>query len=344
MTVHFALEPDLEAHQPPEARGLRRDEVRMLVGRRRTTEVSHHRFADLATLLDPGDVLVVNTSATMPAAVDVSPDFTLHVSTELPSGDWAVELRTGHGDKRPTTPYSGGVSGQVLALPGAGTATLLWPYTHRLWVARLDVWPWASVAAYLHGHGHPIRYGYVPQEWPISAYQTVFSSERHPGMQSAEMPSAGRPFTTELVTRLVSSGIVVTPITLHTGVSSPEAHEPPYPERYVVPESTARLINSAHAGGSRVIAIGTTVARALESAAGPDRVYASSGWTDLVITPERGVRAVDALLTGLHDPHASHLSMLTAIAGARLLDVCYAEAIRAAYLWHEFGDVNLLLA
>src|SRR5262245_42627386 len=217
MTVHFALERDLEAHEPPEARGLRRDEVRMLVGHRGTTEVGHHRLTDLPDLLEPGDILVINTSATMPAAVDLSPDLTLHVSTELPSGDWAVELRTGHANKRPTTPYSGGVSGEVLALPGAGTVTLLHPYTNRLWVACLDVWPWPSVAAYLHGRGRPIRYRHVTRAWPISAYQTVFSSGRDPGMQSAEMPSAGRPFTTELVTRLVSHGIVVAPVTLHTG-------------------------------------------------------------------------------------------------------------------------------
>ncbi len=272
MTVHFALEPDLEAHEPPEARGLRRDEVRLLVGRRATNEVSHHRFTDLPALLDPGDVVVVNTSATMPAAVDLPAGLTLHVSTELPTGEWAVELRTGQSDKGATTPYGGGRVGQVLPLPGAGSVTLLRRYTPRLWVARLDVRPWPSVVAYLHRHGHAIRYGYVPRPWPITAYQTVFSDPTATGMQSAEMPSAGRPFTTDVVARLVSAGVVVTPISLHTGVASPEAHEPPYPERYSVPPSTARVVNAARTAGSRIIAIGTTVVRALESAASPDGV------------------------------------------------------------------------
>ena len=331
-TLDFTLPAELEAHEPPEARGLARDGVRLLVGRRSTGEVSHHRFTELPGLLDPGDVLVVNTSATMPAAVLVpGTDFAVHVSTRQPDGTWLVELRRGG------SPFRDGVAGQRLALPGGVTVTLLETYSRgRLWVATFDT---PSVPHFLLDHGLPIRYSYVPRAWPLPYYQTVFAT--HPG--SAEMPSAARPFTDRLVTRLVSAGVVFAPILLHTGVASPEAHERPYPERFSVPASTARLVNQARAAGGRVIGVGTTAVRALESAVSGERVVETEGWTDLVITPERGVRTVDGLLTGFHEPMASHLDMLAAVADQRLLLDCYTEAVRNGYLWHEFGDVNLLL-
>jgi S-adenosylmethionine:tRNA ribosyltransferase-isomerase len=335
--LDFVLPPELEAHEPPEARGLGRDDVRLLVGG--PDGVSHHRFGDLPALLNPGDVLLVNTSATLPAAVDAvdPPGVVLHASTERPDGTWLVELRRDAGFA--TTPYRGGVAGQRLRLAGGATVTLRSRYRGgRLWTARLDV---PSVPAYLQAHGRPVRYGYVPAQWPLSAYQTVFATE--PG--SAEMPSAARPFTTELVTRLVSAGVVIAPVLLHTGVASQEAPEPPYPERYAVPATTARLVNQARAAGGRVIAVGTTAVRAIETAAGAGgRVYPAAGWTDLVVTPQRGVRVVDGLLTGLHEPRASHLQMLAAVVDEPLLARCYAEALAAGYRWHEFGDLNLLLA
>lgn len=336
VTLDFALPPELEAHEPPEARGLRRDQVRLLVGRRDTGAVEHRRFTDLPALLDPGDVLVVNTSATMPAAVDTADGLVLHVSTQLADGAWVVELRQPTG--RATQPYAEGRAGQRLTLAGGAVVRLRAAYTDRLWVAEFDL---ASVPDYLLVHGRPIRYSYVDRDWPLSAYHSVFATD----LGSAEMPSASRPFTDTLVTRLVSSGIVVAPITLHTGVASPEAHEKPYPERFWVPQTTARLVTQARAAGNRIVAVGTTAVRAIETAAQPDgSVAAKSGWTDLVVTPQRGVGVVDALLTGLHEPSASHLLMLEAIAGEPLLAHCYAEAIEARYLWHEFGDLNLLLA
>jgi S-adenosylmethionine:tRNA ribosyltransferase-isomerase len=146
-----------------------------------------------------------------------------------------------------------------------------------------------------------------------------------------------------LVTRLVAAGIVLVPVLLHTGVASPEAHERPYPEWFEVPPTTARIVNQARAGGGRIIAIGTTAVRALESAAQRGALAPASGWTELVVTPDQGVRTVDGLLTGFHEPRASHLDMLAAIAGRPLLAACYREAIAANYLWHEFGDVNLLI-
>ncbi|HYZ98406.1 MAG TPA: S-adenosylmethionine:tRNA ribosyltransferase-isomerase [Acidimicrobiales bacterium] len=193
---------------------------------------------------------------------------------------------------------------------------------------------------YLAAHGQPIRYAHIQGAWPLEAYQSVFS--RHPG--SAEMPSAARPFTEALVTELVTRGIIVAPVLLHTGVSSQEAGEPPYPERYEVPAATASLVNAAHADGRRVIAVGTTAVRALESTAdGAGRSHPGGGWTELVVTPERGVRVVDGLLTGWHEPESSHLAMLEAIAGPELLDASYAAAVSEGYRWHEFGDSHLIL-
>jgi S-adenosylmethionine:tRNA ribosyltransferase-isomerase len=202
----------------------------------------------------------------------------------------------------------------------------------------------AGVLALLREHGRPIRYSYTERDQPLSVYQTVFSLPSEDGSGSAEMPSAARPFTARLVAELVSRGVQFAPITLHTGVASAEVHEPPYPERFAVSEVSARLINAARAGDGRVIAVGTTAVRAVESAAGEDGVVrARAGWTDLVVTPERGVRVVDGLLTGLHEPEASHLLMLEAVAGRAAVDRSYEEALRGLYLWHEFGDVHLIL-
>jgi S-adenosylmethionine:tRNA ribosyltransferase-isomerase len=228
-------------------------------------------------------------------------------------------------------------------LPDRTTLTLVAPYASgaRLMLAQLQT-P-ATVEEYLAGHGEPIRYGYVSYPWPLEAYQNVYATT--PG--SAEMASAGRPFTRALITRLVARGVLIAPITLHAGVSSPERHEPPFPECFEVPESTAQLINAAKGWGGRVIAVGTTVVRALETAArhSLDRdVRPSHGWTGLVIEPDRPIRAVDGLITGWHEPEASHLQMLEAIAGGHeLLGRCYDEALRAGYLWHEFGDSHLIL-
>jgi S-adenosylmethionine:tRNA ribosyltransferase-isomerase len=342
-----APEPGRAATGPPEARGLGRDGVRLLAGG--PGGISHHRFTDLPDLLDPGDLLVVNTSATLPAAVGVrGTDLVLHVSTARPDGTWLVEPRRRQGAA--TVPYREAVAGR-LRLAGGATATLRSRFAPvrpdaaggattggRLWVATLDV---ASVPSYLLAHGRPIRYGYVRRDWPLAAYQTVFATE--PG--SAEMPSAGRPFTTAMVTRLVAAGVVFAPVTLHTGVASLEAPEPPYPERFAVPAVTARLVTQARAAGARVVAVGTTAVRAIETAAGGDgTVRPAAGWTDLVVTGSRGVRVTDGLLTGFHEPRASHLDLLAAVAGEPLLARCYAEAVAAGYLWHEFGDLNLLLA
>jgi S-adenosylmethionine:tRNA-ribosyltransferase-isomerase (queuine synthetase) len=325
--------PALEAHEPPEPR----DDVRLIAGT--ADGVTHHAFTELPELLRPGDLLVVNTSATLPAAIRLD-RLTLHFSGPLPGerDDWLMELRLR--TKSANEPYGGGSPGEWFPLPGGATLTLLARHTPRLWRARLDT----EVVPYLRRYGVPITYGYVPRDWPLAAYQTVFATRAADGAGSAEMPSAGRPFTTDLVTRLVSRGVLVAPLTLHTGVASPEKDEPPYPERYEVPAATAALVNHARWERGRVIAVGTTVVRALETAAGDDGIVRpSSGWTSRVITPAEGVRAVDGLLTGLHEPRSSHLRLLTAVAGTDLLEGVYGEAVERRYRWHEFGDVNLLL-
>ena len=321
-----------------------RADIRLRVARRSTTDVSHHQFAELGDALDAGDLLVVNTSAVMPAALDArgtdGSGLRLHLSTEQPGGFWVVEPRHPAG---PGTERYVGTPPAQLVLPGGGRAELLAPYPAgtglvRLWLARLDV-P-GELLAYLRAHGQPIRYAHAEAAWPIEAYHSVFSCD--PG--SAEMPSAARPFTEALVTELVTRGIVLAPITLHTGVSSQEAGEPPYAERYEVPPTTASLVNATHADGRRVIAVGTTVVRALESSADEaGRSHPGWGWTELVVTPRRGVRVVDGLVTGWHEPESSHLAMLEAIAGRELLDASYAAAVDEGYRWHEFGDSHLIL-
>ncbi|MHC3468397.1 S-adenosylmethionine:tRNA ribosyltransferase-isomerase [Streptomyces sp. 7R007] len=335
---------ELSARVPVEQRGpgLDRDAVRLLVSR--GTEVSRHAFRDLPRLLRAGDLLIVNTSPTLAAAVDGRighARVVVHFSTRGDDGRWAVELRDPDG-RGTTRPRAGGPAGTEVRLPG-GVRLVLEEAVggDRLWWARVTG---GEVLGLLRGHGRPIRYSYTERDQPLSAYQTVFALPSADGSGSAEMPSAARPFTARLVVELVSRGVQFAPVALHTGVASAEAHEPPYPERFSVPGASARLINAARAGGRRVVAVGTTAVRAVESAVGADGVVrARAGWTDLVVTPERGVRVVDGLLTGLHEPEASHLLMLEAIAGPEAIDRGYEEALRRGYLWHEFGDVHLIL-
>ena len=337
--LDIPLSPAVEAHEPPEARGIGRGDVRLLVSHG-ASSVSHTVFSSLADFLLPGDALVVNASATIPAATDGTlPDGTpvrIHFSTELPGGFWLVEAR------RPvdgtTVPCFDDLAGVGVSLAGGACLSLLDRFcdSRRLWLAspRFDVLP------HLFRYGAPIRYRHVPEPWPLSAYQQIFG--REPG--SAEMPSAARPFTPDLVVDLVSRGVMIVPILLHTGVSSLEGHEMPYPERYAVAASTAAHVNAVRAAGGRVIAVGTTPVRALESAVDQHGVvHPAAGWTELVITPERGVFAVDGMITGWHEPEASHLLMLEAVAGRPALERAYAAAHASGYLWHEFGDSHLLL-
>jgi S-adenosylmethionine:tRNA ribosyltransferase-isomerase len=328
----------LEAHEPPEVRGEGRDDVAMLVARRHDLGLVHARFRELPRFLSAGDLLVVNVSATLAAALDARLDgqtLQLWLSSPLPDGSWLVELRTS--DRRP---YPRPPMGARLDLPG-GVHTELgarFAGSDRLSIARFELDE--PLEDYLRRFGQPVRYGYVPEQWPLAAYQTIFAHE--PG--SAEMPSAGRPFTAELVTQLVAGGILVAPVILHTGVSSPERGERPYPERFQVPGATARLVNAVRRWNGRVIAVGTTVVRALETVVSGDAtVSEGQGWTSLVVTPQRGLRAIDGLLTGWHESESSHLELLEAAAGAELLERSYRAALEHGYRWHEFGDLHLIL-
>jgi S-adenosylmethionine:tRNA ribosyltransferase-isomerase len=342
--LDFELPPALEATEPAETRGRGRDDVRLLVARRRDRHLAHGRFWQLPEFLEPGDLVVVNTSATLPAAVAAlgadGASLELHVSTSLPAGLWLIELRRPQGPA--SSPYQGGAPGDRLLLPGGAEVELLtrWAGGNRLWVATIDLPADEDLQAYLRAEGHPIRYSHVTHPWPLDAYQTTYGTE--PG--SAEMPSAGRAFTPELFTALITKGISVAPLVLHTGVSSPEADEAPYPEPYRVPQSTATLVNHTHAQGRKVIAVGTTVVRALETVADDTgTAHPGEGWTELVVTPARGVRVVDGLLTGWHEPRASHLALVESVAGRQLLQRSYQAAVEAGYRWHEFGDLHLVL-
>lgn len=363
----FDLPPELEAGKPPEARGLARDEVRLMVSHYNDDRIAHTQFRQIGDFLDPGDVLVINTSGTLNAALNVTrADGTpveLHLSTQLQAELWVMELR--QPEERGTKPFYEAIVGERLRLPGGGTATLLVPYRSdlragihpgqatdfangnpqdsrgahiRLWIATLDL-P-TLPEDYLEHYGFPIRYSYIRGEWPSSYYQTAYVTD----MGSAEMPSAGRAFTPELLTQLMAQGVSIAPLVLHTGVASLEEHEPPYDEFYHVPLETAYLVNRARIRGKRVVAVGTTVVRALETVADETgTAYPGRGWTNLVITPQRGLRVIDGMLTGLHEPRASHLAMLEALVGPCHLDHAYAEAIQKGYLWHEFGDLHLIL-
>jgi S-adenosylmethionine:tRNA ribosyltransferase-isomerase len=343
--LNFTLPAALEAGEPAEARGLTRDAVRMMVASRSSETLVHSTFSLLALFLEPGDLVVINTSGTIPAAFDAAGggvSLVIHLSTHLGGDLFVVEPR--HPGVRSTERWEsdGPPPPAHLSLGEAGARMeLLEPYlgSTRLWVARLQLPD--TLHAWLAVHGRPIRYGYVEGSWPSSAYQNVYANE--PG--SAEMPSAGRPFTTDIITRLVAKGVGVAPVVLHTGVASLEREELPYPERVRVPSATARWINATREGGGRVIAVGTTVVRALESAVQPltGVVQPFDGWTDVVVTPERPVRSIDGLLTGWHEPEASHLLMLEAIAGRSLLERSYEESLKEGYLFHEFGDVHLIV-
>lgn len=346
MTLAVRVPEELSARVPVEQRGpgLERDAVRMLVSR--GAEVAHHTFRELPLLLRAGDLLVVNTSATLAAAVDGRTGHArvvVHFSTRGDDGRWAVELREPDG-RGTTRAREGGPAGREVRLPGGVGLVLEEPLSgrgERLWWARVSG---PGVPGLLREYGRPIRYAYTERDQPLSVHQTVFALPSADGTGSAEMPSAARPFTARLVTELVSRGVLFAPVTLHTGVASAEAHEPPYPERFAVPEASARLIDATRAGGGRVVAVGTTAVRAVESAVGADgAVRACAGWTELVVTPERGVRVVDGLLTGLHEPQASHLLMLEAVAGRVAVERGYEAALQGRYLWHEFGDVHLVL-
>ncbi len=348
MTAAFVVPPELSADAPPEVRGVPRDGVRLLVART-GRPLRHTTFAHLPSALRRGDLLVVNTSDTEPAAVDGhradGRPVVLHVSGPTRDGrEWVVELRTPDGRR-----VLDGATGESLRLPGGVTAFLLaaHPDPHvrtgsRLWRARVPVA--GGLPTWLAAFGRPITYPHLRGPRPLVDHRTMFARREGHGFASAEMPSAARPFTPAVLCALHERGVHVAAVALHTGVASLEVGEEPLPERFAVPDTTAAAVNATKSSGGRVVAVGTTVTRALETVADPDgAVRVAAGWTGLVLGPDRPARVVDGLVTGWHEPEASHLLLLEAVAGADLVRRAYAAALDRGYLWHEFGDSCLLL-
>ncbi|MCI4352041.1 MAG: S-adenosylmethionine:tRNA ribosyltransferase-isomerase [Thermoplasmata archaeon] len=335
----FARPADCEARAPPEARGLARDEVRLLVSTPASTE--HGQFRDLPRLLSAGDILVVNESLTLAASLPATGRrgaFRLNLSTDFGRGIYVAEPRPAVDQPGPM-PFDEGERVHVAGIPTRFIAR--YPGLPRLWFVRAD----RDLGPAMAQQGRPIRYGYLDHEFPLDQYQTVFG--RVAG--SAEMPSAGRPFSSRLLVELARAGIGWVPIVLHAGVSSQEIEaaevewQPMYPEPFEVSPQTATAIAEARRRRNRVIAVGTTVVRALESAWDGRSVQAMRGFTRRYVTPDQPVGSVDGMLTGFHDARTSHLAMLYAVSGVDRIRRAYAEAAAARYLWHEFGDSHLLL-
>ena len=344
----FSLPKLLECALPTEERGLPRDGVRLLVSDKSDNSITHSQFRNLGSFLQEGDLLIVNASGTLNAALPTTlPNGTegrVHLSTKLSDKEWLVEVR--QVSKNKTIRFHGLNVGQVLKIPGKAVLKITAPYfadnskkDHlQLWKAQLNIS--GNVNEYLAQYGQAIKYSDLQHQYPSTYYQTVFANE--PG--SVEMPSAGRAFTAELVSNLFSKGVQFAPILLHTGISSLEIDERPYPEYFRVTSLTAKLVNQAKRNGQRIIAVGTTAIRAIESAVNDSgKVVAREGMTNLYITPERGLKVVNAMLTGFHEPKASHLLMMQALANQEHLSLAYRAAIKQQYQWHEFGDLHLLL-
>lgn len=342
ISTQFSIDSTRFASLPAERRGVPRDRVKLLVASAHTPEVQHVPFADIAHHLDAGDVLVANNSATIAGQYDAHHSergpVVVHVGSVLPGGGVMVEVRCAPDASRAVLDAE---AGDVIRVGGA-TLKLVepWPKVgsptgvgNRIWRARVD----GSLPTQ---DARPIAYGYLARSLPLEDYQSVFSQV----LGSAEMPSAARPFTRSVLQRLTDAGVVVACLTLHTGFSSQEVGEPPLPEWRSVPRDTADVVNRAVAEGRRVVTVGTTSTRALESAVGDDGVVRPvSGWTSHVIGPDNPARVTDGIITGWHDQGASHLALVESVAGKDVTQRAYASASASGYLWHEFGDAGLLL-
>ena len=343
--IQFELPTHLACPQPTELRNISRDDVRLLV----TThegQATHDTFSNFDEYLQAGDVLVINTSATIASAFAITlpngQPGKLHLSTQLTAKNWLIEIRAVHNNT--TTRWKEGEEGMEFSLPQGAKLRLKERFYKNdqlldLWVAELSTEQ--KQKSYMQKHGQPIKYTQLQNPYPLPFYQTFFSF--HPG--SAEMPSAGRGFTQELLQKLIRKGVVLAPIVLHTGVSSLEEDEKPYPEYMEVDPVTALLINTAKEDGRRVVAVGTTAIRAIESAADAEGVVkAFRGNTELYIEANHQMKVADGLLTGFHEPRASHLHMLQSLAGFEHIERAYQEALKADYYWHQFGDLHLILS
>jgi S-adenosylmethionine:tRNA ribosyltransferase-isomerase len=349
----FVLPEELCATQPPEAQGKLRDDVRLLVLPRNGQPWAHAHFNDLAQYLRRSDLLVFNRSRTLPVVLTGSDTATgatiqIRLAERLPDDTWFALLICGDDSDKPATElFACDLRGGMTLRFAAETEARVLERDQRiprLWRLRFNK-PHAALLDVLYKFGHPVWYEYLSNRWDIGFYQNIYASE--PG--SAEMPSAGRAFTWRMMFDLKRRGIKSTSIVLHTGLSSYlddelDASHPASEEPFEIDDTAADAINKTRMSGGRVIAVGTTVVRALESAC--DRsgfVKAKRGYTRLRIDPMHQLRAVDGLITGLHEPEASHLDMLAAFVDKEQLFCAYDDAISKRYLWHEFGDLNLIL-
>ena len=342
----FTLPPELSAKEPPERRGMARDEVRLMVIERASGAVTHTRFNHLGEFLRAGDLLVFNSSRTLPAslkgcAAPAGPCIELRLAEHLPDDSWLALLLCQAGE-----PFSCGLRSGMQIDFGEGLLATVAERDERiprLWRISFST-SGTELINLFYRLGRPIRYEYVSAPWDLDYYQTVYA--REPG--SAEMPSAGRAFTWRLLLDLRRRGVETAYLVLHTGLSSYmddelDALHPASEEEYFISRSTAEKIARARRGGGRVIAVGTTVVRALESVSDADgRVLPGHGYTQLHISAGHHLKTVDGLLTGMHEPEASHLDLLTAFLPAEKIRASYEEAVRLGYLWHEFGDLNLI--
>lgn len=351
----FRLPQRLIAKAPPDVRGERRDHARLVVLDRHTQRAEHRRFDELGDYLRAGDVLVVNDSMVMQD----------ELVGETRDGPATVILCGQHRDGWHVIiePKARAKRGAVVRVAGGALRVLLRKPVRvdGMWLARMTTTAAAreaSLAELIERHGMRHAENLAALGARRQSYQNVYA--RKPG--SLEVPSAGLHFTPELLARLQDAGMVVAPITLHVGLTEMGAYRhiraaevedhSMTAEWYEVPPATARAINAAHRRDNRVVAVGTTVVRTLETVAVEPRagrdgrvatVKAGSGWTDLYLRPGHRFRIVDLMLTNLHQPRSSHLVLVAAFAGAELVTRTYRELIRARYSFDLFGDSMLLI-
>ncbi|MBV6621507.1 MAG: S-adenosylmethionine:tRNA ribosyltransferase-isomerase [Rivularia sp. (in: Bacteria)] len=343
----FLLPAELSAKEPPERRGIARDGVRLMTINRNSGEVYHSRFNGISEFLRPGDLLIFNTSRTLPASLQgcertLDKCIEIRLAQHLSDDSWLALLMC----QRGKTFACGLQQGMNLDFGEGLTAKVENRDTHipRLWKIRFSL-AGSQLIDSIYRLGNPIRYEYVSQAWNLDYYQTVYAKE--PG--SAEMPSAGRAFTWKLLFDLKRQGIETAQIVLHTGLSSYmddelDALHPASEEEYFISQTAAQKINRTRQEGGRIIAVGTTVVRALESAVDIEGlIQPQHSYTRLHISAKHRLKIVDGLLTGMHEPEASHLDLLTAFLSAEQIRAAYEDAVQRGYLWHEFGDLNLIV-
>ncbi|GEL78624.1 S-adenosylmethionine:tRNA ribosyltransferase-isomerase [Tenuibacillus multivorans] len=330
----FEIPKDLNASLPAEYRNGSRDQVKMMVTE--AGETTFTSFKNLSDYVQPGDVLIFNNTRTIPASLKVEwkdKIIEIRLSQQIDNLIWegiVLKENVNIGDRLIVS------SNLTFAVMGQGSEAPLLQLESGL-NTQETIMEILSV-------GEPIRYDYIYQPFPINTYQTVYGSV--PG--SMEMPSAGRAFTWQIINTLKEKGAKVGFVQLFTGLSYYEKDRWPnpsnHPERFCVSKEVADLVNQAKRKGNRVIAVGTTVVRALESAGKlGDVVEKNNEYTDLYVNERYERKVVDSLLTGLHEPEASHLDMLTSWLSKDEITALYHEAIERQFLWHEFGDLHLIL-